>query len=60
MKISELIEKLEQIKREHGDVDVYCWPYDGQVVPYSPVVTIVHSEKDNSLCVEIDGAPVID
>jgi hypothetical protein len=30
MKISELVAQLIEIKEQHGDVDVYCWPYDGQ------------------------------
>ncbi len=33
MKISELIKKLEEAKDEHGDIDVYFWPYDGQILP---------------------------
>jgi len=30
MKLSVFIEKLELIEKEHGDIDVFCWPYDGQ------------------------------
>ena len=30
MKISELIEALQNAKQEHGDIDVYVWPYMGQ------------------------------
>lgn len=30
MKISELIQKLDEIMGQEGDIDVMCWPYDGQ------------------------------
>ncbi|MEW8049304.1 MAG: hypothetical protein AB2792_01945 [Candidatus Thiodiazotropha sp.] len=30
MKISQLREMLQAVQDEHGDIDVYCWPYDGQ------------------------------
>lgn len=32
MLISKLIKELEAIKIEHGDVEVFAWPYDGQEV----------------------------
>lgn len=33
MTITELIEILNHIKEEHGNLNVYCWPYDGQIRP---------------------------
>lgn len=30
MKISKLIDKLNDILSKEGDLDVTCWPYDGQ------------------------------
>ncbi len=30
MKISELMAELQEIQDEYGDIDVCCWPYDGQ------------------------------
>ena len=35
MKLSETIEKLEALKKEHGDIDIECWSYDGQTAPSS-------------------------
>lgn len=33
MKASKLIEKLTEVIEIHGDVDVKCYPYDGQMNP---------------------------
>lgn len=33
MKISALIAALEKVKAEQGDIEVACWPYDGQMNP---------------------------
>lgn len=30
MIISQVIKKLEEIKQAEGDIEVTCWPYDGQ------------------------------
>ena len=35
MKLSETIEKLEALKKEHVDIDIECWSYDGQTAPSS-------------------------
>lgn len=32
MKISELIEELQIKMNQVGDIECYCWPYDGQVL----------------------------
>lgn len=31
MKIQALIEKLQELKAIHGDINVKIWPYDGQM-----------------------------
>ena len=54
MKISDVIKELEKIKKEHGDVDVFAWPYDGQGVFYEPKIE-VHCEKGSVWGVEISG-----
>ena len=56
MKISEMIKELEKIKKAHGDVEVFAWPYDGQGVFYEPKVE-VHIEKGSGSAwgVEISG-----
>jgi threonyl-tRNA synthetase len=54
MKISEMITELEKNKKEHGDVEVFAWPYDGQGVFYVPKVE-VHIEKGSAWGVEISG-----
>lgn len=50
MKISELIKSLKRIEKEHGDIDVFCWPYDGQnrIYDISPDLTPVVSELDEN------------
>lgn len=55
MKISELINALEKIKDEHGDIDVCCWPYDGQDRRYSPKLSVIVIEEETLPFVEIDG-----
>ena len=54
MKISEMMAELEKIKKAHGDVEVFAWPYDGQGVFYVPKVE-VHIEKGSAWGVEISG-----
>ena len=54
MKISDVIKELEKIKKEHGDVEVFAWPYDGQGVFYDPKVE-VHIEKGSAWGAEISG-----
>ena len=56
MKISEMMAELEKIKKAHGDVEVFAWPYDGQGVFYDPKVG-VHIEKGSGSAwgVEISG-----
>ena len=48
MKISEMIEKLEQIKKEHGDIDTYatdgCFYYKCNS-EYSPSVKKIYHQK---------------
>jgi hypothetical protein len=39
MKISELIAELQEIQNYRGDLEVMCWPYDGQGREY-PVVSV--------------------
>ena len=42
MKISELIAELQEIQEEYGDIDVCCWPYDGQGRTYpNPCLNVV-------------------
>ncbi|MEW8230373.1 MAG: hypothetical protein AB2745_08620 [Candidatus Thiodiazotropha endolucinida] len=55
MKISELIKELEAIKAVQGDIDVRCWPYDGQAREYSPKLEVHFSAKDGPPVLEIDG-----
>lgn len=40
MKLSELIERLNAIMADKGDMDVYAWPYDGQGGKYEPVLEV--------------------
>lgn len=30
MRIKQVIKRLREIQKEHGNIHVYCWPYDGQ------------------------------
>ena len=46
MPISKLIEKLEAIKKEYGDLEVYIWDtYDGgrKVIENSVSITYIHN-----------------
>jgi len=44
MKISKFIEMLNEVKEKHGDLEVYCWPYDGQQRLYN-----IGDENDGKL-----------
>ena len=55
MKISEMVTALEIIKEEYGDIEVLCWPYDGQSRRYIPTLEVSVLEKDTQPVVEIDG-----
>lgn len=53
MKISEAITTLQSLMVLVGDVELKCWPYDGQNAPFPPSfkVSVVDGEK----FVEIDA-----
>ncbi len=54
MKISDMITQLQAIQEEHGDLQVCCWPYDGQGRTYEPELKLLHS-TGKDVVVEIDG-----
>lgn len=64
MTITELIAHLEELKALHGDVQVLCWPYDGQGRSYAveeiQFVTVKHDDKGLSDGVTVGGAVLID
>ena len=53
MQISEAIATLQSLMNLIGDVELKCWPYDGQPEPFDPSfkVSVVDGEK----FVEIDA-----
>ncbi len=44
MKISIFINILNKFKEEHGDFEIYCWPYDGQGRHYPGVSLVIGGE----------------
>lgn len=64
MKISELIKRLEEVKSEHGDIDVWCeaetmvsdetWRVGGEIDTLT-IYEYMHEEKELMLSPE-DGA----
>ncbi len=59
MKISQVIETLKKIKETQGDIEVACWPYDGQGRYYHlTTIEIKNVEKENmekEMIVELDA-----
>ncbi len=53
MKISELIAELQDIQKRSGDLEVMCWPYDGQGREY-PAVSVDIVTKDGKAKVFIE------
>ena len=53
MKASELIKQLQEKITEYGDLEVKCYPYDGQERSYDPVVEVI--QQSNVEVIEIDG-----
>lgn len=51
MRVTELIEQLNAILKDKGDVEVYCWPYDGQGMDY-PVKELAYYEETKLLFIE--------
>jgi hypothetical protein len=45
MKLSEALEKLNAIYKEHGDIDLKVYPYDGQMNP-KPAGSIEVDDKE--------------
>jgi hypothetical protein len=56
MKLSSLIRVLQEFLRDHGDLDVKCWPYDGQQNPRDVEVDVVE-DKSGNIFVQIDEKP---
>ncbi len=56
MRTSTLIKKLEKIIHQYGDIDVKCWPYDGQEQP-KPLKKVAATKTGNNkkIFVEIDA-----
>lgn len=40
MKLSELIQQLQAVLAEKGDLTVHSWPYDGQGGLYAPKLDV--------------------
>ena len=53
MKISEAITTLKSLMVLVGDVELKCWPYDGQPNPFDPSFKV--SVVDGKKLVEIDA-----
>lgn len=45
MKVSELIEQLQNVMKTDGDVKVFCYPYDGQMNPTKAETCEIRREK---------------
>jgi hypothetical protein len=56
MTITELIASLEAIKAKHGDILVFCWPYDGQIAPYELDMLDV-DERNGDIFLTVDTSP---
>lgn len=56
MKISRLIIKLQKIMAKHGNIEVMCWPYDGQEnCSKLTEIKITTNKKDNKSIVVLDA-----
>jgi len=49
MKISELIEKLQEKKKEHGDVECTAWQHEEEEERSMKVSSLYFSEDSNTL-----------
>ncbi len=58
MKATELINKLQEIIKTHGDVEVASWPYDGGV-RVSPLTSVkfISNEVPLKIDTEDDQSP---
>jgi len=54
MKISEAINELQKIMDDIGDIEVLCWPHDGQDKDYS-LTNMVIVERDGKYSVVVDS-----
>ena len=58
MKISDCIKELERAKSKHGDLEVRCYPYDGQLYSSSPELEVwtesyaPHKPKEKTLVID--------
>lgn len=53
MKISELILKMQETMETEGDLEVMCWPYDGQDRDYPlEQVEVVRGEEGSIVVVD--------
>ena len=53
MKISEAISTLQSLILLVGDVELKCWPYDGQTEPFDPSFKV--SDVGGEKFIEIDA-----
>jgi hypothetical protein len=53
MKIDELIEKLQALKEEHGNIEVRATDYDGDVIWIDEVE---FDEYENAICIALPRA----
>jgi hypothetical protein len=56
MKIDELIEKLQALKEEHGNIEVRATDYDGDVIWIDEVE---FDEYENAICIALPRASYI-
>lgn len=54
MKIDELIEKLQALKAEHGNIEVKALDYDGDV---TVIDEVEFDQYENAICIALPKAP---
>ena len=54
MKIDELIERLQALKEEHGNIEVKALDYDGDV---TDIDEVEFNPDENAICVVLPRAP---
>ncbi|WP_328638358.1 hypothetical protein [Streptomyces canus] len=55
MRISQLVERLEQQRAEEGDVEVYAYAYGD--IDHHPATSVVHRDRDGRPWVLIEDGP---
>lgn len=50
MKIDELIERLQALKEEHGNIEVKALYYDGDV---SEIDEVIFDQYENAICIAL-------